>query len=574
MFGISDDILYLIALFTLFGYTQWRGSLAFLWAGTFILVQYGLISLALLGESQASLITAISLLVVFEISDRFWEEPFSEAKVVGLLSSGLTLIGKLLAIFGVKPKSKVLMMEDFPAIVSLREQVKDHQWASVENLLRNLEDQERPHFIQGLAEDSTLESDLKNWLKASPKSALAHCVYGHLLIKKAWDARGGGVASTVTIESFQGFFDHLFHAEETFLRAIELEDKFVESYDGLITICMGASLDHNSLWGYFAKAVILSQDSYATHMNMVTALTEKWGGDRNEMFRVARRSVFNAKPGSALVAVIAHAHIEQWLGYEMDNLEKQAQDYFKQKEVREELYSAYKKFDSDTITTYNGIEALNLFAFSFYLAGQFKTAKDILKRIDGRFLGHPWGYSDEAFMGTFDIGFTLDHIISKIEKHPENQFAIENDLQGEKLARDSGLEHSQEQLEEPSPNEEKPVYASHLDYAVANDQQLNYKVKHIKNLPENGFAQLVLHNDEINGFFYVLDLLEEIFEYGVFRSVWLLIMVTFKDSYPLWTGPVRDARDYALEIISRGPDPEMVKKGAKPLNVSVEIIEL
>jgi ATP-dependent Clp protease adaptor protein ClpS len=81
---------------------------------------------------------------------------------------------------------------------------------------------------------------------------------------------------------------------------------------------------------------------------------------------------------------------------------------------------------------------------------------------------------------------------------------------------------------------------------------------------------VILHNDPINGFDYVVGVLRKIFGYGVTRSSWLTLQAHVSGQTVIWTGSFEVAEFKRDQVRSCGPDPAMIDKGAGQLTVSLE----
>ena len=81
---------------------------------------------------------------------------------------------------------------------------------------------------------------------------------------------------------------------------------------------------------------------------------------------------------------------------------------------------------------------------------------------------------------------------------------------------------------------------------------------------------VVLHNDDINGFDFVIRVLRKVFHYGYPKAFWLTMKAHVTGRSVVWSGSLEVAELKADQIRSCGPDPNMVSRGAQPLQVSVE----
>lgn len=81
---------------------------------------------------------------------------------------------------------------------------------------------------------------------------------------------------------------------------------------------------------------------------------------------------------------------------------------------------------------------------------------------------------------------------------------------------------------------------------------------------------VILHNDNINGFDFVVGVLKKVFHYGSLKAIWLTTKAHFTGQSIVWSGALEVAELKADQIRSCGPDPRMKEKGAVPLTVTVE----
>lgn len=81
---------------------------------------------------------------------------------------------------------------------------------------------------------------------------------------------------------------------------------------------------------------------------------------------------------------------------------------------------------------------------------------------------------------------------------------------------------------------------------------------------------VVLHNDDINGFDYVVGVLRKVFHYGRVKAFRLTLQVHLTGRGIVWSGVREVAELKADQLRSCGPDPRMKASGALRLRVSVE----
>lgn len=83
--------------------------------------------------------------------------------------------------------------------------------------------------------------------------------------------------------------------------------------------------------------------------------------------------------------------------------------------------------------------------------------------------------------------------------------------------------------------------------------------------------RLVLFNDDVNGFGYVVGVLARVLGCGRARAFWLTLKGHALGHGTLATGAPGDMNGKADQIRAMGPDPQKVSAGARPLVVAVEL---
>jgi ATP-dependent Clp protease adaptor protein ClpS len=81
---------------------------------------------------------------------------------------------------------------------------------------------------------------------------------------------------------------------------------------------------------------------------------------------------------------------------------------------------------------------------------------------------------------------------------------------------------------------------------------------------------VVLHNDPINTFDFVIKVLQKVLGCGYLKAFGLTFKAHATGRSVVWTGDLEVAELRADQIVSCGPDPARVMRGAQPLRVTVE----
>ena len=81
---------------------------------------------------------------------------------------------------------------------------------------------------------------------------------------------------------------------------------------------------------------------------------------------------------------------------------------------------------------------------------------------------------------------------------------------------------------------------------------------------------VMLHNDNINSFEWVIRVLRKVFGYGYWKALKLTMQAHNYGQSIVWSGSLEVAELRAEQIVSCGPDPAMLNRGAQPLRVTLE----
>ena len=114
------------------------------------------------------------------------------------------------------------------------------------------------------------------------------------------------------------------------------------------------------------------------------------------------------------------------------------------------------------------------------------------------------------------------------------------------------------------------LFDTNKDLDLSANTIIDKKLKELFREDDNGKFSVILHNDHINGVEYVTKIIKEVFGYGTGKSIWLMLKAHFTGSCVVWIGPLKEAEKKKNIMISYGPDPNMVHRGALPLRVTVE----
>jgi len=119
---------------------------------------------------------------------------------------------------------------------------------------------------------------------------LKNMIIGHCRVQNAWLARGGGYASSVSREGWDGFERELASAVEHFERAFQLNPNCPEPACQMISVAMANSdLTERSEREWFEQATAAEFDYPEAYGNMLWALRPRWGGSHDAMLEFGRQ---------------------------------------------------------------------------------------------------------------------------------------------------------------------------------------------------------------------------------------------------------------------------------------------
>ena len=224
---------------------------------------------------------------------------------------------------------------------------------------------------------------------------------GAHLIKRAWDARGGGTADTITDEGAGTMVQVLEAARRDLAEAAQYDAYSPVPHALMIEVAtLHESLSRKDGQAAFSYALERHPTDLLAFRNMLRLAAKKWGGSHEEALQVARMAVSRATPGSDLPGCLFNAHIEIWFCQkQFEGNEAAAGAYLANPEVRGELDRA---FDAWLAAGYEARAVsppqLHLAAFWYHLVGDQARLKRAVAAINMVPVSHPWHYLGEPTM--------------------------------------------------------------------------------------------------------------------------------------------------------------------------------
>ena len=211
---------------------------------------------------------------------------------------------------------------------------------------------------------------------------------GEAYIKKAWNARGGGYAYTVSDKGWEHFNERLATAEEALEHAWKLNPKDPEIARQMMTVMLGQGEGRDRMELWFDRAMVLDPNDYDACSRKLYYLEPKWYGSREAMLDFGRECVQNTNWAGRVPLVLVDAHWNFCRGY-IDKSEQT--NYWKQPDVWAEIKSAYDRFFQLNTNTVGYYE---YYAWYAYQAGQWDVLNELIPKLGPETYYH-FGGKDE-----------------------------------------------------------------------------------------------------------------------------------------------------------------------------------
>jgi hypothetical protein len=165
----------------------------------------------------------------------------------------------------------------------------------------------------------------------------AHDVIGRFEIERAWQARGNGMADSVTKEGWKQFGQHLRNAESHLLKAWKIE-RVEDVAIRLMRVELGLGRGRKNLEKWFQQAMALNPASYDAAYAKYNYLAPKWHGSYAEQHAFARECVRNKKWRGNVPLIMTDYYDD------VASASREGKAIFKKQEVWEDIHAAMERF--------------------------------------------------------------------------------------------------------------------------------------------------------------------------------------------------------------------------------------
>jgi hypothetical protein len=270
--------------------------------------------------------------------------------------------------------------------------IQDH--AAFTAYYRSLKGDARSLLLEAVAKHLPNADHLEQWALVDTRNAVAQLFAGAAYSHKAWEARGGRLASEVAGGQWQLFGLWLRQAADYLQKAIALDPADAEPYHRMMAVLNGdASISTKTLRNYFDLTVQRHPGHLLAHMDMLTSLTAKWGGSHAQMFAFVDGVLAKAGPDSMLHTLQAMAAIERMVAYIIDKDYDGGNAYLRSREVQTKMKACYAIVQRGALTDqplapvfYNWLAATLIYGHAE------EGRKECLELIGDRITTRPWAY--------------------------------------------------------------------------------------------------------------------------------------------------------------------------------------
>ena len=183
---------------------------------------------------------------------------------------------------------------------------------------------------------------VKNELnKTWPQSAYVALFRGSFFVDYAWQARGSGLANTVSAQGWKLFSERLTTADESLQKAWRLDPTLEAIPLKMISVELGKGRERERMELWFRRAMALNTNNQAACTAKLYYLLPQWHGSAKDMIDFGRECAASNNWGPDVAWTLIRAH-ERLVGYVSDPGEKK--DYWKNPRVWADVKLSCEKY--------------------------------------------------------------------------------------------------------------------------------------------------------------------------------------------------------------------------------------
>ncbi len=171
-------------------------------------------------------------------------------------------------------------------------------------------------------------------------TAVSWLLKGGADIDRAWAARGGGYANTVSNEGWKAFGEYLDKAEASLMRAWELDTNNTRIPVKMMTVELGQGKGRDRMDLWFGRAMAIDTNCYDACESKLFYLEPKWYGSEEDMIAFGLDCVESREWGGRVPLILLDAHeaIRRYLD------KPEQDDYWKRPEVWPDIEASFNRF--------------------------------------------------------------------------------------------------------------------------------------------------------------------------------------------------------------------------------------
>ncbi|MEU0910033.1 hypothetical protein [Streptomyces althioticus] len=276
-------------------------------------------------------------------------------------------------------------------VLALVEAADAGDWEDVKEALAPF-DPGRDHLV---VDEIAKVDGVEDWIGRAVEEdkehrATALLISGARHVQWGWEARTAARAAHVTEEQWRLFHERLRIAERHLFEAAELRPDWVTPWHRLLTSARGMSLGPAVADVRFDAALRREPLDFECHLDRLTQLQPRWGGEPGRALAFAREAFAGAPDGHRLGALVAMAHIENWVESDDGSCLDTA-------EVQEELRTAARRsiLHPAYVRRPGWQYDFSMFAMALSLSGEGVACGRVFHELDGAWTEWPWSYFAE-----------------------------------------------------------------------------------------------------------------------------------------------------------------------------------
>ena len=213
--------------------------------------------------------------------------------------------------------------------------------------------------------------------KQLPEESLIRLnVKGVFLVKFAWDARGGGWASSVTGNGWKLFSERLADAEKTLTRCYELYPDDPHAATTMLTVELGQGQGRPRMEEWFARAIKADPGNMAACRAKMWYLAPRWYGSLEDQLEFGRQCLASGRFESRVPLMVIDAHAS--IAPPAPLFSDVPNPYYARPDVWADVSTAYDGYLQQHPTAWR-LRAW--YAHYAYIGGKWKEAADLYQSL-------------------------------------------------------------------------------------------------------------------------------------------------------------------------------------------------